>query len=93
MKHIKITAENKDYFVRRYTDYIISRMDNIEILDNFKDYFYKEKMIYPIETLEREINRYCPHILEDHIAEEVVGKGYEYDFSSIEKEKQYASNI
>lgn len=83
MKRIKITVDNKDYVVRRYTDYILSRMDNLEILDSFKDYFFREKMAYPIETLEQEINRHCPYVLEDHIAEEVVGKGSEYDFSSI----------
>jgi hypothetical protein len=78
MRHLHITSDNKPYFVRRYTDYIVSRMDNLEIMDSFKDYFYREKIGYPIETLEVEINRYCPEILDDHIAEEVVGKGVEY---------------
>jgi hypothetical protein len=78
MRHVKITSNNKDYIVRRYTDYVLSRMDDIEILENFKDYFFREKIGYPIDTLETEINKYCPEILEDHISEEVVGKAAEY---------------
>jgi hypothetical protein len=75
---LKITEDNKPYIVRRYTDYIISRMDNLELLEEFKDYFYREKIGYPIDTLETEIHKYCPEILEDHLIESVVGKGYEY---------------
>jgi len=78
MRHLHITPDNKNYFVQRYTDYITARMDNLEILNSFKDYFFREKMGYPIETLEVEINRHCPEILDDNIVEEVVGKGAEY---------------
>jgi len=78
MKNIKITTDNKSYIVRRYTDYAVSRMDNIEIFNNFKDYFYREKIAYPISTLEVEINKYCPEILHDHFSENVVDKGAEY---------------
>jgi len=53
-------------------------MDDGEIYDAFKDYFYREKMAYPILTLSEEIKRHCPEILEDNIAEQVVGKGSEY---------------
>lgn len=77
-KIIKITESNKPYIVRRYTDYIVSRMDNLELLEEFKDYFYREKVGYPIDTLQNEINKFCPEILEDHLIESVVGKGYEY---------------
>jgi hypothetical protein len=35
-------------------------------------------MHYPNDTLEEEIKRYCPEILENHFTEEVVGKGAEY---------------
>jgi hypothetical protein len=78
MKHFKINSENKEYIVKRYTDYILSRIDNLEVWEGFKEYFYKEKLAYPNETLEQEINRYCPSVLEDHIAEDIVGKGREY---------------
>lgn len=77
-KLIKITESNKSYIVRRYTDYIVSRMDNLELLEEFKDYFYREKIGYPIDTLQNEINKFCPEILEDHLIESVVGKGAEY---------------
>jgi hypothetical protein len=77
-KLIKITESNKPYIVRRYTDYIVSRMDNLELLEEFKDYFYREKIGYPIDTLQNEINKFCPEILEDHLIESVVGKGAEY---------------
>lgn len=77
-KLIKITESNKPYLVRRYTDYIVSRMDNLELLEEFKDYFYREKVNYPIDTLQTEINKFCPEILEDHLIESVVGKGAEY---------------
>lgn len=75
---LKITPDNKGYVVRRYVDYIVSRMDSTEILDSFKSYLYNEKMGYPIDTLELEINRHCPEILQDHTAEQLVGKGKEY---------------
>lgn len=78
MRRIQITNDNKAYIVRRYTDYALSRMDNVEILNAFKDYFYREKIGYPINTLESEIDRYCPEILEDHFSENIVGKGDEY---------------
>lgn len=78
MKTLHISSENKSYFVRRYTDYVVSHMDNLEILDGFKNYFYNEKIDYPVSTLEQEIGKYCPEILEDHIQEKVVGKGKEY---------------
>ena len=79
MKRIMtITEDNKPYIVRRYTDYIVSRMDNLELLEEFKDYFYREKIGYPIDTLQNEINKFCPEILEDHLIESVVGKGAEY---------------
>jgi hypothetical protein len=78
MRYFNIDSENKAYIVKRYTDYMVSRLDNLEIWEGFKEYFYHEKMSYPNKTLEQEINRYCPAILEDHIAEEVVGKGEEY---------------
>lgn len=78
MRHLKITDDNKPYIVRRYTDYIVSRMDNVEIFEELKNYIYKEKVDYPISTLELEINKYCPEILEDHIVEQVIGKGAEY---------------
>ena len=78
MKFIEISNDNKAYVVRRYTDYIISRMDNIEVLDSFRNYFFQEKMSYPNDTLYEEIFRHCPEILDDHLAEEVIGKGVEY---------------
>lgn len=79
MKRIMtITEDNKPYVVRRYTDYITSRMDNLELLEEFKDYFYREKIGYPIDTLQSEINKFCPEVLEDHIVESVVGKSSEF---------------
>jgi len=79
MKRIMtITEDNKPYVVRRYTDYITSRMDSLEVLDEFKDYFFKEKINYPVDTLQSEINKFCPEVLEDHIVESVVGKGSEF---------------
>jgi hypothetical protein len=53
-------------------------MDSIEIFDEFKNYFFKEKMDYKNNILEDEINRLCPEILEDHFPEKVIGKGAEY---------------
>lgn len=78
MKTTHITDENKSYIIRRYTDYVVSRMDNVEIWEAFKDYFYKEKISYQNHTLEEEIKRYCPDILEDTFPENVIGKGTEY---------------
>lgn len=78
MRIIELSNDNKTYIVRRYTDHVISRMNNIEILDAFRNYFFQEKISYPNETLEEEIKKHCPEILEDHISEEVIGKGAEY---------------
>lgn len=78
MKNLKVTIENKAYLTRRYVDYIISHMDQIDIFDSLKDYIYKEKFNYPNATLENEIIRHCPELLQDHIVEELVGKGEEY---------------
>jgi hypothetical protein len=78
MRHYHITDSNKSYIVRRYSDYIVSRMDNLDIFNEFKNYLFKEKMEYPNDTLEDEINRLCPEILEDHFPEQVIGKGAEY---------------
>lgn len=78
MKTLKITNENKSYISKRYVDYILSRMDETDVWNSLKDYLFKEKIKYPIETLQSEIKRYCPHILEEHLSEEVVGKGEEY---------------
>jgi hypothetical protein len=78
MRHFNITNDNKAYIVRRYCDYTISRMDSIEIFNEFKNYFFKEKMDYKNNLLEDEINRFCPEILEDHFSEIVIGKGEEY---------------
>lgn len=82
MKQLQITPDNKPYIVRRYCDYVLSRMDSEDIYASFKDYFFREKMGYPIATLKEEITRHCPEILEDHLAETVVGKDVEYDFYS-----------
>lgn len=78
MRTLELTTENKSYIVQKYTDHVIYHMDDGEIYDAFKDYFYREKMAYPIPTLAEEIKRHCPEILEDNIAEQVVGKGSEY---------------
>lgn len=80
MKQLQITPDNKFYIVRRYCDYVLSRMDTEDIYSSFKDYFFREKMGYPIKTLTEEIHRHCPEILEDHLAESVIGKDKEYDF-------------
>jgi hypothetical protein len=82
MKQLQITTDNQSYIVKRYCDYVLSRMDVEDIYSSFKDYFFREKMGYPIPTLKEEITRYCPEILEDHLAETVVGKNKEYDFYS-----------
>lgn len=78
MRTLELTTENKSFIVQKYVDHVAFRMDDNEIYDAFKDYFYREKIAYPIETLSAEIKRYCPEILEDNIAEQVVGKGPEY---------------
>ncbi|NDD84188.1 hypothetical protein EBZ38_07935 [bacterium] len=78
MKNIKVTIENKAYITRRYVDYIVSHMDEIDMLDSVKDYIYREKFNYPNATLETEIARHCPELLQDHTTEELVGKGGEY---------------
>ena len=82
MKTFQITPDNKQYIVRRYCDYVISRMDEEEVYNSFKDYFFREKMGYPINTLTEEIKRYCTELLDDHLAESVIGKNKEYDFYS-----------
>jgi hypothetical protein len=79
MKNLKVTLENKAYLIRRYTDYIVSHMNDIDVFDSLKDYIYREKFNYPNQTLESEIARHCPDILQDHTAEELVGKGVEYE--------------
>jgi hypothetical protein len=90
---LKVTEDNKPYLVRRYTDYIVSRMDNLQLLEEFKDYFYREKIGYPVETLETEMHRYCPEILEDHIVDNVVGRSPEYVKTSSSKENYHVTNI
>lgn len=78
MRTLEVTTNNKSYIVQKYVDHVAYRMDDNEIYDAFKDYLFREKMAYPIETLNAEIKRYCPEILGDDIAEQVVGKGSEY---------------
>lgn len=78
MRHIHLTTNNKSYIIRRYVDHIVSRMDNLDMWESLKDYLYREKFGYPLETLENEINKHCPEILDDNITEQVVGKGEEY---------------
>lgn len=78
MRHVHITPSNKSYIIRRYVDNIVSRMDSIDMWESLKDYLYREKFGYPIQTLEDEINKHCPEVLDDNIAESVVGKGDEY---------------
>lgn len=75
---IKITPDNKSYIVTRYVDYILTRMDTLDMFGALKDYLLREKMSYPIDTLNLEIERHCPQILEDHFVEDVVGKENEY---------------
>ena len=55
MRQLQITPDNKSYIVRRYCDYVLSRIDNDEVYTGFKDYFFREKMGYPIDTLKEEI--------------------------------------
>lgn len=78
MKTIDITSENHDYIVQRYVDRIVSRMDNIDFYNTTKEYLYKEKLSYPYETLEQEIARHFPSLLEDHTVEQLIGKEREY---------------
>jgi hypothetical protein len=78
MKRISINDNNKSYIVRRYVDSIISRMDDADIYLAFKDYLFREKIDYPNDTLEIEIKRHFPEILDDNISESVVGKEHEY---------------
>lgn len=78
MKTIEVNFHNKDYITKRYVDYITSRMNETDVWENFKNYLYKEKIKYPIDTLVGEIKRHCPHILEEHLSESVIGKGEEY---------------
>ena len=78
MRHFKLTDNNKSYIIRRYCDFICSHMDPLEFMNEFKNYFYKEKYAYKNDILEDEINRVCPEILEDHTIESYVNKGAEY---------------
>lgn len=78
MKTFAITQNNKSYITKRYIDYIISRMDETDIWEGFKNYLFKEKIKYPLDTLVSEIKRHCPHLLEEHLSEQVVGKESEY---------------
>lgn len=78
MKKFSVNDSNKSYIVRRYVDSIISHMDNEDVYLSFKDYLFREKMEYPNDTLEIEIRRHFPDLLEDHRGEAVVGKGREY---------------
>lgn len=73
MNRLKLTIDNKQYVVKKYADNVAYRMDDGEIYDAFKEYFYKEKLSYPLETLESEILKLCPEILEDNIVEQAVG--------------------
>jgi hypothetical protein len=79
MKTLIINENNKSYFTKRYVDHILSRMDQTDIWGSLKNYLFKEKIKYPTDTLQAEIKRYCPSILEEHLSESVVGKGEEYD--------------
>jgi|688.fasta_scaffold772889_2 hypothetical protein len=78
MKNLKVTIDNKAYLTRRYVDYIVSHMDEVDMLDSLKEYIYKEKFNYPNLTLELEVGRHYPELLQDHTTEELVGKGGEY---------------
>ena len=78
MRHAKLVDSNKPYYIRKYADYTASRMNSVDLLNEFKNSFYKEKMEYDNHTLEEEINRLCPEILDDHFFEESIGKGREY---------------
>ena len=78
MKNLKVTIDIKAYLTRRYVDYIVSHMDEVDMLDSLKEYIYKEKFNYPNLTLELEIGRHYPELLQDHTTEELVGKGGEY---------------
>jgi len=89
---LKVTEDNKSYLVRRYADYIVTRMDSIQILEEFKNYFYREKMGYLCNTLENEMLRYCPELLEDYLVENVVGKGSEFTSLSV-KEKYHVQSL
>ena len=82
MRTLHVTSDNKSYIVKRYCDYVVSRMDTEDIYNEFKDYFFKEKMSYPIDTLVNEIQRYCPDILVDNFAENVIGKHDEYSLNN-----------
>ena len=53
-------------------------MDDYEIYSELKEYFFREKIAYPLITLTQEIERYCPQILEDNMVENVFGKDHEY---------------
>jgi hypothetical protein len=53
-------------------------MDEVDMLDSLKEYIYKEKFNYPNLTLELEVGRHYPELLQDHTTEELVGKGGEY---------------
>lgn len=75
---MRITEHNKSYVAKRYVDYIISRMDETDIWEGLKNYLFKEKIKYPLDTLISEIKRHCPHLLEEHLSEQVIGKGEEY---------------
>lgn len=78
MKNLKITSDNHEYIVKRYVDHIVSHMDIEDFYDTTKEYLFKEKLSYPLETLEEEIKRYSPDLLKDYLVEQVVGKEKEY---------------
>lgn len=78
MRILTINEKNKAYFAKRYTDYIISRMDEADIWSELKNYIYKEKIKYRPEDLQKEIKKFCPQIIQDHLAESVLGKESEY---------------
>lgn len=78
MKNLEITPDNKSYIVKKYCDHVLSQMDDFEIYSELKDYFFQEKMNYPIITLTEEINRHCPQILQNHLLENVFNKGVEF---------------
>lgn len=64
-----INADNKQYYARKFAEKLVSDMDNKELIDTAKEYFYRDKMREPISILEEEIYKSFPELLQSYSLE------------------------
>lgn len=61
IKHI--TVDNKQYYARKFAEKLVGDMDEKELTDTAKEYFYRDKMREPVSVLQEEIYKSYPDLL------------------------------